>query len=83
LLKTFSKNPFQGQYPTNAVRRNKTPAAINRGLQKPGRKKPNRIRMTPRTIRPVFSTPATFLAMPMDTSLVIFSVLKLVLRDAL
>jgi hypothetical protein len=68
LLKTFSKNPFQGQYPTNAVSINETPAMMHRSFQKPDRKKANGMRMTPRTIRPVFSTPATFLAMPMDTS---------------
>jgi hypothetical protein len=68
LLKTFSKNPFQGQYPTNAVSMNKAPPTMNRGFQRPGRKKPNGMRMTAKTIRPVLSAPATFLTIPMDAS---------------
>ncbi len=61
LLKTFSTSPFQGQYPTKAVRTKKTPATIDSGFQNPIREKPKGIRATPSTVRTSLSILGTFL----------------------
>jgi hypothetical protein len=61
LLKTFSRNPFQGQYPTMAVSTKRPPATMDSGFQNPGRENPNRVRITPRTPRRIPSPLPTFL----------------------
>jgi hypothetical protein len=60
LLKTFSTNPFQGQYPNVAVRIITTP--INPRIQRsiPEVEIAEIMRITPRTYRKIVSPLATF-----------------------
>jgi len=68
LLKTFSTNPFQGQYPTMAVSAKRQPMTMNSGFQNPVRKKPKRIRIMPRIPRRIPSPLPIFLVIAIDTS---------------
>jgi hypothetical protein len=60
LLKTFSINPFQGQYPKRAVKINITP--INPTTQRaiPEKKKAAMIKTIPAIDRKMISLPTTF-----------------------
>ncbi|OGP89288.1 MAG: hypothetical protein A2157_10275 [Deltaproteobacteria bacterium RBG_16_47_11] len=60
LLKTFSINPFQGQYPKKAVRRTATPISPRIHLNTPETKKERIIQITPMTSRETASPLATF-----------------------
>jgi hypothetical protein len=68
LLKTFSINPFQGQYPTTAVNTKRAPTTMERGFQNPGRKRPKTERIPPPTARRIPSLLPTFVVMPISSS---------------
>jgi hypothetical protein len=61
LLKTFSTNPFHGQYPMIAVNANMPPTTMEAGFQNPDRRKPHTMRTMPRTARRIPSPLPTFL----------------------
>jgi hypothetical protein len=68
LLKTFSKNPFQGQYPTMAVSTKRPPTTKNSGFQNPARKRPKRMRISPKIMRRIPSPLATFFVIAIKAS---------------
>jgi len=68
LLKTFSINPFQGQYPTIAVSTKRPPTTMDSGFQNPARKKPKRISITPRITRSILSPLTTLLVITIYAS---------------
>jgi hypothetical protein len=61
LLKTFSINPFHGQYPNVLVRISPTPITPKTHRKPPEKKKAKIIRMTPITNREIASPLPTFL----------------------
>ncbi len=71
LLKTFSMNPFHGQYPIKAVIINEAPIRMHRSVQTPVRRKLKGMSTTPTTIRTSFSPFATFLLIAIHASLII------------
>jgi hypothetical protein len=72
LLKTFSINPFHGQYPKIAVTINATPINPIIQLSIPWMKKVNSIKMAPMTIRKIASFVATFLVLAIGSMLLSF-----------
>jgi hypothetical protein len=67
LLKTFSMNPFQGQYPNRLVRINATPINPRTHRKPPGVKKAIIIKMIPMTDRKIPSPLPTFLIFTNDS----------------
>jgi hypothetical protein len=60
LLKTFSMNPFQGQYPKSAVKINATPINPTTQGATPEKKKAAMIKTIPAIARKMTSPPTTF-----------------------
>jgi hypothetical protein len=67
LLKTFSINPFQGQYPNIAVRINTTPINPTTQRKIPSMKKAKIIKMTPMIERKIASALPTFFVLTTDS----------------
>jgi hypothetical protein len=65
LPKTFSINPFQGQYPIRAVRIKNTPINPRTHRKTPEMKKTMIIKITPMTDRKIVSPPLTFFILNM------------------
>ena len=68
LLKTFSTNPFQGQYPTMAVSIKIPPTIMDSGFKNPARKKPKMTRITPIITRRIPSPLFIFLVIAIYAS---------------
>jgi hypothetical protein len=67
LLKTFSINPFQGQYPNRAVRINTIPINPTTQRKIPSMKKAKIIKMTPMIERKIVSALPTFFVLTTDS----------------
>jgi hypothetical protein len=67
LLKTFSINPFQGQYPNILVRINATPMIPGTQRKPPGMKKEKTIKIIPMADRKIPSPLPTFLIFANDS----------------